>query len=116
VQSLETEDFFKVLYQRLANKGLAVIQTDSPILKSSLLKHVVGQVSALFAKYRYYYCAIPSFPEGICGFVKCFKSSDNTQSIKNTQAAAIAQSCLYYNPEIHLAAFCLPQYIKQLLK
>jgi spermidine synthase len=116
VQSLETEDFFKVLHQRLSDKGIAVIQTDSPILKNSLLKHVVTQVSSLFAHFRYYYCAIPSFPEGICGFVACSKANVITQNIKSGVADTIAEKCQYYGPEIHQAAFCLPRYIKQLLK
>ncbi|MDD5673197.1 MAG: polyamine aminopropyltransferase [Chitinivibrionales bacterium] len=115
VQSLETEDFFKVVFRRLSDSGIAVIQTDSPILKSGLLKRIVGQISALFAEHRYYYCAIPSFPEGICGFIVCGKSSGALHKFDQTISAEIAKNCQYYNPEIHEAAFCLPQHIKQLL-
>jgi len=42
VQSLETTDFYKLVYDRLDKGGIAVFQTDSPTIRGEYLRSTVA--------------------------------------------------------------------------
>ena len=113
VQSLETADFHQVVARRLNTDGLAVFQTDSPIMRPDYLRQTLSLISPLFSLARTYICAFSSFPEGICSFVLCGRQKDAFDRFDGERYAAIADSCIYYNKEIHTGAFLLPQYLRK---
>jgi spermidine synthase len=116
VQSLETADFHNIVSKRLSPDGLAVFQTDSPIIRGEFLRRTVLSVSPFFAGFKPYICSISSFPEGICSFLACAKTKDILDTFDTDRYNSIAEQCSYYNQDVHVGAFLLPQYIKQLLK
>jgi spermidine synthase len=115
VQSLETADFYRLVYERLDKSGIAVFQTDSPTVRGEYLRSTVATISSLFKTFRLYTCAIPSFPEGICSFVMCAKDGASIDSFNEKRYSSVAKRCQYYNPDIHRGAFLLPEYIKKIV-
>ncbi len=113
VQSLETADFHRVVAERLEKNGLAVFQTDSPIVKPEYLRQTLSLISPLFEVARPYTCTLSSFPEGICSFVLAAREKDLPDRFDSARYDAIADGCVYYNSDIHRGAFLLPRYLKK---
>jgi len=116
VQSLETADFHHVVAKRLNSDGIAVIQTDSPVVRPDFLRQTLSLISPLFAQAKPYVCSFSSFPEGVCSFVLCGRKEKSLDRFDEQRAATIAESCVYYNADIHQAAFLLPQYLKKIVR
>jgi spermidine synthase len=116
VQSLETADFHHIVARRLKDDGVAVIQTDSPVVRPDFLRQTLSLISPLFAQIKPYICSFSSFPEGICSFVLCGRKEKSLERFDAERAAAIAASCAYYNADIHAGAFLLPQYLKKIVQ
>jgi spermidine synthase len=116
VQSLETADFLYLVAERLAGDGLAVIQTDSPIVRPEFLRQTLTCISPLFPQAKPYLCSLSSFPEGVCSFVLCGRNKETLDRFDKPRYDAIADSCSYYNDEIHRGAFLLPQYIRRSIR
>jgi spermidine synthase len=115
VQSLETIGFYKLVHAHLDKGGIAVVQTDSPTMKSEALRTTITNISSLFVGYKPYTCSIPSFPEGICSFLACFKDKGTPGHFDESRFSSIAPQCNYYNEDVHKGAFLLPQYLKKLM-
>jgi len=113
VQSLETADFHDVVAERLNADGIIVFQTDSPIVRPDYLRQTMTLLSPLFAHTKPYICALSSFPEGICSFLLCGREKGSLDRFDDKRYKTIADSCTYYNSDIHTGAFLLPQYLKK---
>ena len=113
VQSLETADFHHVVAQRLTGNGVAVFQTDSPVVRPEFLQQTLRRISPLFEQCKPYLCAFSSFPESICSFLLCSREKGTLDQFHEDRYAAIAASCSYYNDDIHKGAFLLPQYLRK---
>jgi spermidine synthase len=113
VQSLETADFHRVAAQRLEKDGLAVFQTDSPIVRPEYLRQTLSLLSPLFEVARPYICMLSSFPEGICSFILAGREKNFPDRFDSARYEALANGFSYYNRDIHAGAFLLPQYLKK---
>jgi spermidine synthase len=115
VQSLETADFHRLVSQRLAPDGIAVFQTDSPIIKGEFLRKTIQSVSPFFQFKKPYLCSMRSFPEGVCSFLLCSQNENIFDNFDHNRYKSLKENCHYYNQEIHNGAFMLPQYVKNLV-
>lgn len=115
VQSLETADFHRLVSLRLTQDGIAVFQTDSPIIKGDFVRNTIESVSPFFQFKKPYICTMRSFPEGVCSFLLCTHNQKLFDNFDNRRYETIIQDCHYYNEDIHSGAFLLPQYIKNLV-
>jgi spermidine synthase len=116
VQSLETDDFHRVVSQRITDNGVAVFQTDSPIIRKEYIRMVMSGVSQQFAQCKPYICPVSSFPDSLCSFILCTNSEQLLENFESTRYSDIAEKCEYYNEEMHKGLFLLPQYIKNMFK
>jgi len=115
VQSIMSEPFFPLVGERLRDGGIAVFQSDSPLLRPERIRHTLRSVSPLFAQFKPYTCAIPSFPEGLCSFVAVSKGRGGLDGFAEERYSAIAKSSRYYNREVHAGAFLLPQSVREVV-
>lgn len=113
VQSLETADFHNVVAQHLDADGLAVFQTDSPIVRPEFLRQTISLISPLFTEHKPYICSFSSFPEGICSFLLCGREKGALNRFDAKRFKSIADGCMYYNEDVHKGAFLLPKYVKE---
>ncbi|MDG5815271.1 polyamine aminopropyltransferase [Chitinispirillales bacterium ANBcel5] len=116
VRSLESADFYSLVANRLNSEGLAVFQTDSPILREEFLRRAIMNVSSLFAQYKSYISFMRTFPEGICSFLVASIQKDGLDTFSHKRYEQIGDSLRYYNDEIHRGAFLLPQNIRTILR
>ncbi len=115
VQSLETVDFHRLVSLRLTSEGIAVFQTDSPIVKGEFLRKTIESVSPFFQFKKPYICSMRSFPEGVCSFLLCSQNDKIFNNFDKRRYDTLKQDCHYYNQDIQDGAFMLPQYIKTLV-
>ncbi|MBN1578487.1 MAG: polyamine aminopropyltransferase [Chitinispirillaceae bacterium] len=115
VQSLETADFHRIVSERLDDKGIAVFQTDSPLIRSKFIQTTIQSLSPFFSRIRPYICSIRSFPDGICSFLACARQNNVLDRFDQQRYNNLALLCNYYNSDIHTGAFLLPQYIKNII-
>jgi spermidine synthase len=56
---------------------------------------------------------LSSFPQGICSFLLCGREANSLDRFDAERCKAIAETCTYYNGDIHAGAFLLPQSLKK---
>ncbi len=115
VQSLETADFHRIVLEHLKKDGIAVFQTDSPLIRSNVIRKTILGLSPLFKHIKPYICSVRSFPEGICSFLACTNDEEAPERFDQKRYDRISSLCNYYNNEIHRGAFLLPQYLKTII-
>ncbi|MBD3242790.1 MAG: hypothetical protein GF331_19515, partial [Chitinivibrionales bacterium] len=102
-----------LVHERLADGGVAVFQTDSPTLRPEAIRGTLRNTTALFVESHAYWCTVPSFPEGICTFVVATKEAGVRDAFDEKRYDCVAESCRYYNREVHGGAFLLPKVVRE---
>jgi len=115
VRSLETADFFSNASAALNDSGIAVIQTDSPIIKADMIRQITADASCAFKHLRPYICTMRTFPAGVCSFLMAVNNEKLYEGFHSERYGQIADTCVYYNEEVHRGAFLLPQNIKKIM-
>jgi len=119
VRSLETAGFFAKVAKAAGGEGIVVLQTDSPVIRPDMIRQTIAHASAAFAHYRPYISVLRSFPEGVCSFVMASNGKGGVDggidSFDAERFKMIADTCLYYNAEVHSGAFLLPQNIRSVV-
>jgi spermidine synthase len=111
---LFTNDFYALAKARLDAGGVIVTQNGVPFFQPDELKTTYGRMQAHFADRGFYCAPIPTYYGGFMSF----GWGTNDLSLRNvsidelqTRYDAANLKCRYYNPQIHKAAFALPQYM-----
>jgi len=113
---LFTPDFYWTVREALTMKGTMSAQTESP---SWSLKEVAGIASNIrqgFGNAHVYTAPSPCYPSGMWSFTLGIKSDkDPATDFDIARAEIISRQCRYYNTDIHKAAFCLPNFMREAL-
>jgi spermidine synthase len=120
-KGLFTEKFYKSVHNLLKADGLLITQSESPRFNQDVFQEIYQCYYRIFGRQQVfcYLAHIPSYPTGLWSFSYCSKNPElhplkNLNS--NRQKRLIAHNKLkYYNPEIHVGAFALPNYVRELL-
>jgi spermidine synthase len=104
--------FYEYVFNCLSDDGVVVIQSGSPWYNNSTLKKTVQGLRNLFPIVRTYLASVPIFPCGIWSFTLASKKWDPLQAdLTRLQH----QETQYINPEVFLASFALPKYVKNIV-
>lgn len=115
---LFSKTFYSNCNRLMRESSILVTQNGVPFTQGKELQNSIAKWRALFADSRCYLTNVPSYIGGPLA-IGWATNNINLWSIplktieKRFKQAAI--KCNYYTPEVHVAAFFLPQYIKQLL-
>ncbi|NET34022.1 MAG: polyamine aminopropyltransferase [Cyanothece sp. SIO1E1] len=117
---LFTYDFYKDVYRCLKPDGVMVAQTESPRFNQKAFKDIYKCCRQVFGHHNVYcYLAfIPTYPSGMWSFAYCAKSDTHPiNDLDCDRAKSISQAHVlkYYNDEIHVAAFSLPNFVRDML-
>ncbi len=107
------QPFYQSAYDRLADDGIFVAQSESPWLHRETVEKIYRNLREVFPIVRMYLAHIPTYPSALWSFAFCAKKYDPLTDFDPRRATEFA--CRYYNAEIHSASFALPQYVKQLV-
>ncbi len=117
-EALFTEDFYRGCRRCLSPGGLLVTQNGMPFLQGDELTSTLGYLRPLFADAACYLATIPTYAGG----PMAFGWASDDASLRRLPLAELARrydaagiATRYYNPEVHLAAFALPNYVKELI-
>jgi spermidine synthase len=113
-EALFQEDFYAACKRCLTPGGILVTQNGVPFLQLDEVETTARRISRVFADWHFYAAAVPAYTGGIMAFAwgtddKTLRHVDIGLVRKRFAAAGILTR--YYTPEIHAAAFALPQYI-----
>lgn len=117
-EALFSEDFYAGCKRCLAPGGILVTQSGVPAVQGDELTQCHQRLRANFADVAFYLAPVPTYHGGAMAFG--WASDDagpRATPLKTieTRYQAAGLSTRYYNPEIHLAAFALPNDVKALM-
>ena len=75
-----------------------------------LITRVMEGCAKVFPSVEYAYTAIPSYPSGQIGFMFLSNSELNPKSPSRRPNVEMQNKLRFYNPDLHSASFCLPQF------
>ncbi len=112
---LFSKDFYANCARCLNKGGILITQNGVPFLQASELKNSLVSFKSLFTDYSSYIASTPTYVGG----AMTYGWATNEKGLRQQNVATIASryqsaglTTRYYNPEIHKAAFALPNYIK----
>jgi spermidine synthase len=107
---LFTQEFYKLCYEKLAEDGIFMTDAYMPYYNLSEIdyKYMLNKVAAYYKISKLYTCTVPTFPGGLFAFVIGSKQYDPENDIR-TDVPKI--ETMYYNSNIHKAAFQLPEFM-----
>ncbi|KKM11919.1 spermidine synthase [Clostridiales bacterium PH28_bin88] len=106
-------DFYRQIHKALTGEGIFVAQTESPWFNQELIRQVYRSVSDIFPIAKLYLANIPTYPSGLWSFTMGSKQHD-PEKVDITRIPET--DTRYYTPQLHLAAFNLPKFVKELLQ
>jgi spermidine synthase len=115
---LFTESFYSHARKCLAPGGVMVTQNGVPFFQSDELVTTHQRMGAVFSDQTFYSAAVPTYYGGTMTFSWGTDDSSLRRISRDTLIARIDAAALetrYYNADIHLGSFALPQYLVNLL-
>ncbi|HXH25156.1 MAG TPA: polyamine aminopropyltransferase [Vicinamibacterales bacterium] len=115
---LFSREFYANCKRCLTERGILVTQNGVPFMQSDELTTSVGHFRALFPDAWCYLATVPTYVNGAMalGWASLdpqARTVDLDTLRRRYEAAGIRTR--YYNPEVHRAAFALPNYVRELI-
>ncbi len=114
-EGLFTEEFYQNVLQILTLDGILTAQTEAPFLCSSMISNIYQKLGKVFPKVKLYTGPVPTYPSGYWSWTYCSKTVDPFSNIQQKDFHELEKQTLYYNKDIHLACFTLPNFIRRLI-
>lgn len=108
-ERLFSDEFYKLMVRALAPNGAAATQCEQPFFDTKLIKTIYQSAKALAQNPAYYYANIPTYPGGGIGFMYV-SNTPWENGLRNPFPPGVNR---YINPEIHKAAFALPEFFRK---
>mgnify|MGYP001637979354 FL=1 len=113
---LFSENFYQACHRCLNEGGILVTQNGTPFMQIEEVKTTAGRLRSLFPDWHFYQAAVPTYIGGSMTFAWGATNTAYRQLSRETLQQRFAGSGIvtrYYNADIHLGAFALPQYVLQ---
>ncbi len=115
-EGLFSVEFYKNCYRVLRKDGILINQSESPYYPFNIkeLSRSCSKINKIFPILEYYQAFIPTYPSGhwLFGFAsKSINPINESLSLWNKNNIKTK----YYNTEIHIASFALPNYVKEII-
>lgn len=109
-EKLFTAEFYRLMASALTPDGIIVTQCEQMFFDAALIKNMLAIGQGLARHPAYYYSLVPTYPGGGIGFL--YVSNTPWSNGLNKPYPGPMH---YLTPEIHQAAFALPQFFKNVL-
>lgn len=117
-EGLFTKEFYGSCFKALRDDGIMVNQHESPFYDEDAAamqrshKRIVGS----FPVSRVYQAHIPTYPSGHWLFGFASKKYHPVHDLNPAKWNLLGLKTKYYNTKLHAGAFCLPNYVEELLR
>jgi spermidine synthase len=108
-ERLFSEEFYQLMWRALAPGGAIATQCEQMFFDSSLIVDIFQFTRRLARNPAYYHALIPTYPGGGIGFMY----ASDTPWTEGLQTPYPPGQMNYLNPEIHRAAFALPEFFRR---
>ena len=108
-ERLFSDEFYKLMVRALTPGGAASTQCEQPFFDTDLIKQIYKSAKTLTKNPAYYYANIPTYPGGGIGFMYV----SNTPWTEGLKTPLPPGTNNYLNPEVHKAAFALPEFFRR---
>ncbi|MGI6035226.1 MAG: polyamine aminopropyltransferase [Limnochordia bacterium] len=109
---LFSQDFYRAIDEALTEDGILVAQTESPYVNASLIEQSFRYIQGVFPISRLYLACVPTYPTGLWSFSLGSKKHDPLQVDFGARQMV---PTVYYNSDVHRAAFALPNFVRRLI-
>jgi spermidine synthase len=110
--------FYENVARSLADDGLMVAQSSSPLYMANEFKMQVQNLKAVFPIVRTYLGIVPGYPGSLWSYSIGSKVHDPLAATPTRISARMEQAgmkCRYYSPDVHRGAFALPPFIAEMI-
>jgi spermidine synthase len=117
-EGLFTREFYGNCYNALSETGILVNQHESPYytFNAVAMQRAHRRIREKFPIAKVYQAHIPTYPSGYWLFGFASKKFDPILDLDAGKWNALELKTRYYNTELHVGCFALPNYVKELLK
>lgn len=117
-EGLFTREFYGNCYNALSDTGILVNQHESPYytFNAVAMQRAHRRIREKFPIAKVYQAHIPTYPSGYWLFGFASKKFDPIKDLDAGKWDALNLKTRYYNTELHVGCFALPNYVKELLK
>ena len=115
---LFTKEFYGSCFNALTEKGILINQHESPFYKedAKAMKSAHRRIAHAFPNSYVYQAHIPTYPSGHWLFGFASKALHPINDLKAAEWNDRGMKTLYYNTDLHIGAFGLPTYVKEMLE
>jgi spermidine synthase len=116
-EGLFTREFYGNCYHALKENGILVNQHENPYYDTyqHSMKRAHMRIKELFPITRVYQAHIPTYPSGHWLFGYASKTIDPIKDLQGEAWTKLDLTTKYYNLDLHVGCFALPNYVKELL-
>lgn len=117
-EGLFTKEFYGNCLKALTADGILVNQHENPYYEDTYVQAMMRahkRIHETFPKCSVYQAHIPTYPSGHWLFGFASKKHDPVKDIDADAWNALGIKTRYYNTDLHVGAFMLPNYVKELL-
>lgn len=116
-EGLFSKNFYQNCYRILTEEGILINQHESPYFEreKSEMQRAHEKIKSLFPIASVYQAFIPTYPSGHWLFGFASKKWHPTIDFKRSLVSKLGIKTKYYNDEVHLGSFGLPNYVKEAL-
>lgn len=107
-------DFYRQVAAALKPGGVMTAQTESPHWSTDMVGAIYDELRGAFTSVSAYLASVPSYASGL--WTLAYASSRPRSPVDASRAHTLAASCRYYNPQVHEAAFALPNFVRDALR
>lgn len=117
-EGLFTREFYGNCYKALKEDGILVNQHESPFYEEDALgmQRAHKRITGFFPVCEVYQVHIPTYPSGHWLFGFASKKFDPIKDLNADAWNDLGLQTKYYNTDIHVGSFALPNYVKEQLK
>lgn len=117
-EGLFTKEFYGNCYRALKEDGILVNQHESMYYDSyaESMKRAYDRIRSTFPIARIYQAHIPTYPSGHWLFGFASKTYDPIKNFDGDKWDALGMKTKYYNTLLHIGAFAIPNYVKELIE
>jgi spermidine synthase len=116
-EGLFTREFYGNCHKALTESGILVNQHESPYYEfyARSMQRAHSRIKEFFPVCRVYQAHIPTYPSGHWLFGFASKNTDPCDGLRPDAWNALGITTRYYNTDLHVGAFMLPNYVKDML-
>ncbi|MCX6827421.1 MAG: polyamine aminopropyltransferase, partial [candidate division Zixibacteria bacterium] len=107
--------FHKKVFDTLKDDGIMVAQSESPYFNQKTVAQMYKNLRQIFPIVKMYTAHVPIYPSAYWSFAFCSKRYDPIADFDIGRYRRLKLKNNYYNVDVHLGAFCLPEYVKKLI-